>query len=556
MNPATVLARMVLQALAAAGVGHVVLAPGSRSAPLAYELAGQDRLSLLVRQDERVAGFTALGLGLAGRPAAVVTTSGTAVANLHPSVLEAHHAGVPLLLLTADRPVAARGTWANQTSDLQADLFGAAVRSRIDLMDTAATADPDRAWAGLVVALEHLRGRHGGERPGPVHLNLGFSEPLLPAGPVPAGRPRPVPLARPPAAEPALELPAGPRTVVVAGDRSGPAARELAEARGWPLLAEPSSGSRGGPNTVGGYRLLLPLPELGGRVQRVVAFGRPTLSRPVTALLGAPEVELVVITPYDGWPDPGRPARYARQVAPGPADRNGQWLAQWLRCGAAAQRAITGVLAGTAAPSGLEVAAATAAASAEGDALVVAASNAVRDLDLTAAGWPGQGPLVVANRGLSGIDGTLSTGCGVATAWPATTRVLLGDLAFLHDANALLAPPDPARPPLQVVVVNDDGGGIFSVLEHGGRAQESAAARAVFEQVFATPHGADLGALCAGYRVPHELVTDRRRLAQLLADPPPGTSVLEVRTDRQALRPLHARLQAAVLEAAEPALAG
>src|SRR4051794_16850968 len=176
------LARIVVEELIAAGIGHAVLCPGSRSAPLAYALAAAEpALALHVRHDERVAGFTALGVGLAGAVGcgAVVTTSGTAVANLHAVVLEAHHANRPLVVLTADRPVSLRGTWANQTSELQAGLFGDAVRARLDLADDDAAKDPDAARAAIAAVLAAAFGP-GGARPGPVHLDLGFADPLLP----------------------------------------------------------------------------------------------------------------------------------------------------------------------------------------------------------------------------------------------------------------------------------------------------------------------------------------------------------------------------------------
>src|SRR5947209_9410084 len=169
--PSTVLARLAVEAMRLGGVEHVVLCPGSRSAPLAYELALGGRLRLHVRIDERSAGFTALGAA-----GAVVTTSGTAVANLHPAVLEAHHANRPLVVITADRPPELRGTWANQTSELQAHMFGDALRARLDLSDTDAAKDPQTAIEALVAALAAARG----PRPGPVHLNLGFSDPLVP----------------------------------------------------------------------------------------------------------------------------------------------------------------------------------------------------------------------------------------------------------------------------------------------------------------------------------------------------------------------------------------
>ena len=300
--PAALLAREIVTELVRGGVGHVVLAPGSRSAPLAYALlSAHDAgwLRLHVRVDERIAGFVALGLARAeGAPVAVVTTSGTAVANLHPAVLEAAHSGVPLVVVSADRPHEMRRTGANQTTE-QVGIFAAAPRWAADL---PADTPPAAARQVVVRALAAATGARSGD-PGPVHLNLAFRDPLVPAapwepGPVPARRA--VVAAR--GAGTAAELPAGGRTVVVAGDGAGPDAARVAEVGGWPLLAEPTSGARTGPNVIAAYRLLLA--ELGRDVERVLVFGHPTLSRPVSALLARTDVDVVVVAPTGAvWPD-------------------------------------------------------------------------------------------------------------------------------------------------------------------------------------------------------------------------------------------------------------
>jgi 2-succinyl-5-enolpyruvyl-6-hydroxy-3-cyclohexene-1-carboxylate synthase len=551
VNPSTHLARLAVDALVRAGVTHVVLCPGSRSAPLAYQLQRRDGdgLCLHVRHDERVAGFTALGAGLDGGLGAVVTTSGTAVANLHPAVLEAHHARRPLIVVTADRPPELRGTWANQTTELQAGLFGGAVRARLDLADAAAVADPAAIRRSLAVTLAAACG----PLPGPVHLDLGFTDPLVPDDDEPPG-----PVIAPPdeaqAATPApARLPSGPRTVVVAGDGAAPGARELAAAAHWPLLAEPTSGAAG-PDAVAAYRLLLELPELGGQVERVVAFGRPTLSRPVTRLLSRPDVELVLVSSSGYWHQPGRAAR--RVGLPDPQDHRypaDDWSAAWSAASAAAAEALNAVLDEVApVPTGPAVARAVARAALPLDRLVVAASNPVRDLDLVGSALAA-GVRVFANRGLAGIDGTVSTATGLALAG-GPVRVLVGDLAFLHDLNGLLVPPGEARADVQVVVLNDDGGGIFGLLEHGERALHGPEQAAAFERIFGTPHGADLGALCAGYGVPHRRVTSMEQLGEALASRPDGVSVVEVAAARAGLRDLHARIRAAVAAAARAAL--
>jgi 2-succinyl-5-enolpyruvyl-6-hydroxy-3-cyclohexene-1-carboxylate synthase len=540
---------MTVEALRVAGVRHVVLCPGSRSAPLAYalEAAGGD-VDLRVRHDERVAGFTALGAG-----GAVVTTSGTAAANLHPAVLEAHHSRRPLVVVTADRQPELRGTWANQTTELQASLFGNAVRARLDLADAEADKDPDGALRALVDSVAAARALRG-----PVHLDLGFGDPLVPddgddewfTGRLEADAEAPPP--------PGSLEQDGRRTIVVAGDGAGPEAEAVARAGGWPLLAEPSSGVAGA-GAVAAYRLLLELPELGGQVERVVAYGRPTLSRPVTRLLSRPDVDLVVVSRDPAWPDPGRPARRVFGVDPAslaPAADDG-WARRWGLASSAARSALDDALREAVgdepqALPGPVVARAVAAAARPGEALVVAASNPIRDLDLVGHLLP-DGVRVLANRGLSGIDGTVSTASGVALDG-GFVRVLVGDVAFLHDVNALLVPPGEARPHLQVVVVNDDGGGIFSLLEQGERAMHGPADAAAFERLFGTPHGADLGALCRGYGVPHRLVETEDALHEVLTDPPAGTSVVEVRADRRRLRDLHDRLRSVVHGAARGAL--
>ncbi|WP_225752930.1 2-succinyl-5-enolpyruvyl-6-hydroxy-3-cyclohexene-1-carboxylic-acid synthase [Actinotalea sp. Marseille-Q4924] len=604
--PSVHAARVLLQALAALGLREVVLAPGSRSAPLAYAVAeaarrddrrdpGAPALDVHVRIDERDAGFLALGLArgaaLTGRPrpVAVVTTSGTAVANLHPAVLEAHHAGLPLLLLTADRPHELRGTGANQTTE-QVGLLEP-VRLTVDVPAPVGRPGEDRDLRHLAARVVATATGSRTQAPGPVHVNLAYRDPLVPAGlpwpePGPDGLTEvlrrgatasvdgagagpgagPGPRGGAPAVAPLVERGAAPRgiadgvpTVVVAGDGAGAVARQVAEANGWPLLAEPSSGARGGPCAVPVYRLLLAEPALGGAVRRVVVLGRPTLSRPVQALLGRPDVESLVVAPAGAdWVDAPRAAtQVATEVPPallsgtgaaGPAER--AWLAAWRDAGAAAARAVAATpLPDDAAVSGPTVARVVAASCADGDVLVVGSSNPVRDLDLV-ADWA-EPPLVVANRGLAGIDGTVSTAAGVALALDRPVRAYVGDLTFLHDVGGLLVGPLEREPDLQVVVANDDGGSIFATLEHGEPERAD-----VFERVFGTPHGADLGALCAGYGVAHERVTDPDALAAALGRPVRGRSVVEVAVDRSGRRAHAAAVGAAVAAAVRAVVSG
>ena len=530
MNPSTALATVVVDELVRSGVREAVLSPGSRNGPLSFALHDADaagRLRLHVRIDERTAGFLALGLAKASRrPVPVVTTSGTAAVNLHPAVVEADYSGVPLVAVTADRPAEMHGTGANQTID-QTRLFGGSVRYFCDLgVDTAPTV---REWRQ---AVNRACGSTGG---GPVHLNVAFREPLVPDGvqpvePLDADVDRVHTAAGRSGGYQALST--GPRTVVVAGDSCLPDARSLAAAGGWPLLAEPSSGHRAGPHAMATYRLWLD--RLADQVQRVVVAGRPTLSRPVTRLLARKDVEIIRL-----GADPQTPE------VTGP--REAGWLDRWLAVDDAVRRKIATVLA-DAWPSGPAVAGHLAAALPAEALLVAGSSSAVRDLDL-ADPWE-EPPLVLANRGASGIDGTVSTAVGAALAHQCDSArpayALLGDLTLLHDSTGLVIGPAEPRPDLTVVVVNDDGGGLFTLLEQGD-AQHAAA----FERVFGTPHGVDLQALCAAtstsYARAHTVADLRAALV-----PQAGIRVVEVRVDRSRTRVLHARLRAAVDAALDP----
>lgn len=552
-------ARRVTAALATAGITDVVLAPGSRSAPLAYalaEAAERGELRIHVRVDERVAGFTALGLALGSqRPAAVVTTSGTAVGELLPAVMEANHAAVPLVVLSADRPDELRGTGANQTTR-QAGLFGVHVRAAVDV---PAGTDPSPY---LARALAEARGVNGPA--GPVQVNLAFRDPLVPSMPSTdtdaevtseagvhaasgmtggdsAGPDRGTTTAAPPSG-------AGARTVVVAGDGAGELAAVFAQHLGLPLLAEPSSNARFGSSAIGAYRLLLE--GFSAQIERVVVFGRPTLSRPVAALLARTDIERALYVPEPpAWFEEGRrPERLIGTLdellafaGRGPDG----WLRQWREAGARAEAALQLLLDQEPALTGLHVADAVWENTA--DNLMLGSSNPIRDVDLMASGnWH---PLeVYANRGLSGIDGSISTAGGIALAAAIPTRLLVGDLTFLHDAGGLLLGPGEEEPDLQVVVLNDAGGGIFGLLEHGQPATLERYGTAV-ERLFGTPHSADLAALAAGYGVRHRLISTAAELDAALAEPVTGRSVLEVRTDRAGLRGFHARVKQAVLAA-------
>ena len=566
-NAATALARTVVDELVRGGVRHLVLSPGSRSAPLAlaaHDAAEAGLLTLHARLDERTAAFLALGITRTSRrPVPVLTTSGTAVANLHPAVVEAHHSGLPLVLLTADRPAHLRGTGANQTTQ-QPGLFAAAVRSGTDLpapVPGHREVEQAQGWRSSVARLLLVARGLATSAPGPVHLNLQLDSPLTPHEPdgwstAVEGRPqgRPWTDASRPSAPAPEPLPPVERTVVVAGDDAGPPARVLAERGGWPLLAEPSSGSRTGDNAVRTYRLLLDDPGLVGRIERVVVAGHPTLSRQVSRLLSRTDVEVVALTRADTgpgtWTDPGHQvSRVARALVPrdlepgssGAPSRvaggdSSAWLDEWRQRDAELAGRLDRLLDDWADLTPHHVAGEVAAALPGEGLLFVGSSNPVRDLDLMVPRYEvGHRRMVLANRGVSGIDGTLSSAIGAALGRAHSSRALalVGDVTFLHDLTGLAFGPQEARPDLTLVVVNDDGGSIFAVLEQGGSEQVRA-----FERLFATPHGADLAAVCSGLHVPHRRVVDRAGLRRALAEPAGGLEVVEAvvrRDDRRAL---------------------
>ncbi|WP_457951040.1 2-succinyl-5-enolpyruvyl-6-hydroxy-3-cyclohexene-1-carboxylic-acid synthase [Pseudarthrobacter sp. alpha12b] len=556
-------ARIAVDVLLDGGVRHVVVSPGSRSAPMAYALAeacAAGRVDLLVRIDERSAGFTALGLALStGSPAAVLTTSGTAVGNLMPAVMEANHAAVPLIVLSADRPDELRGTGANQTT-VQPDLFGEHVRFAADI---PAGSNPGRA---IRTGLSAATGAFPNLPPGPVQLNLAFRDPLVPSPneglPEVVERQRyrvgfePLVMNLPPAPD---DLPER-RTVVLAGHDAGPVAEAFARAHNLPLLAEPSSNSRFGPNAVGPYRLLLEHfgPGSAQPIERVVLFGRPTLSRPVAALLARADVESALYQPVPvAWYEPGRRTELPLENLADLADFAGRgsstWLDTWLLAGSAAQHALDQVVSADAAATGPSVASLVWRHS-RGQ-LLLGSSNGIRDVDL--AGLPAADPAatVYANRGLAGIDGTISTATGIALGGRQETTVFLGDVTFLHDAGGLLLGTGEEQPDLRIVVLNDSGGAIFGLLEHGG-VEEGGRYGDTVERLFGTPHSVDIAALAAAYGVGHSLVSTTAGLAEALAQPVQGRSIVEVRTDRRSLRQLHARIKEAVSAAVESVLAG
>ncbi len=520
----------IVAQLCAQGVVDAVLAPGSRSAPLALALARAEADGLLrlhVRFDERSAGFLALGLAKAsGRPVPVVTTSGTAVGNLLPAVMEAHHGGVPLLVVSADRPAALVGFGANQTTS-QATIFQGFVRWSARVSSAA----PAASWTAQAARACLLASGLGSRNPGPVQLNVELDQPLVgDEGPWPEVRA--VTQASPGSVEPVV-LPAGPRTLLVCGDASAEVGAQAAEAAGAgrvPLLAEPSSNTRSASLRSG--RLLLGS-ALADEAERVVVFGHPTLSRPVNRLLARDDVELIVVSAAPEWVDPGwRAARVVPAVRLEPADPG--WLGRWRAADAAVSAGVDALLGRQRVLTGPAVAAAVIAAVGDG-VLMLGNSQPIRDADLATL----TRARVFANRGLAGIDGTISTAVGVGLASGEPVTLLCGDLTFLHDGNGLAAGLGERRPDLRIVVADDDGGSIFATLEYGDDRYAGA-----FERVFGTPSGVDPVALAAAHGLPACRVRTAAELADALARPIEGLDVVVATVDRAGRRALNDALNA------------
>ena len=586
----------VLDSLIRTGMRHIVLSPGSRSAPLAYAVAAAETAGAIVahvRVDERTAGFTALGIAKAsGRPVGLVCTSGTALGEYVPAVMEAYHTGVPLAIISADRPEKLRGTGANQTT-FQHNLYGRFVRASADLTRYPEQSEGEqtqafkRCLAALTGRDAHNWSRASDEPLGPAHINLCLDSPLVPdeqtarilpqwaasltehtdyaaearqlvehlgtaphegpgtltaLSPIEAGWLVQHKTAQAEAAcgTPLPDTPQTPKTVVVAGDGAGPFAAEFASALNLPLFAEPSSGARGGRTSIPHYVELLGTDarsELGAQIERVVLFGHPTLSRPISALLGRESIPQAYYAPRKAsWYEPG--ARAAQEID-FPADAaifalkgaagSTEWLEQWTDAGNAQyaenQRRIAQYRSQSA-PHQAEHAdpadrtAGQALAhrlwvqcAADHHALGVGSSNLVRDLDRAAPALGEAGPArVYANRGLAGIDGTVATAIGISLAgyYPTGTgtvggaalpvRLLCGDLTFQHDVAALNLPVTELLPNLEVHVFDDSGGSIFSTLEHGELARQEQFSRTVdrFFTVRAAEN-TDLEAMAAGF---------------------------------------------------------
>lgn len=541
--PSVDTASAILESLDTLGVTHVLYCPGSRSAPFAYALeagafSGHARAVL----DERGAGFAAVGLARTGALPAVIVTSGTAVAELAPAVLEASHARLPLLLLTADRPAELRGVGASQATD-QSRLFGGHVRSQVDL-------EPQEASPSLVGQLTRSVAAACGAPtggPGPVQINVAFRDPLTPARPasdsgneaVAPFVPRPTRVLRAPATPERWEDVVGLATagLIVAGEGASPRAREWSEASGFPLLAEPASGAwRGGGVTP--FEQSLVASSLGREVDTVVVTGRPTLSRPIQALLARPDVCVTVVDPHTPWVDVSgnasvvvddlKPAREPIRAA------QAEWASRVRQAACDAGERIESLLAAGSGRTMLDLARAVAASTS--GPLVLGASNPVRAFDLAVPTLEGR--VVHSNRGQAGIDGTIATAVGICLGSgyagealaPARERVtaVMGDLTACHDASSL-ALAAAARAHLDIVVADDGGGGIFATLEHGRATSPEA-----YDRWFGLAQSVDYEALAAAYGVAFARADEPQELESLLAQPASGPRLIHAPIERAA----------------------
>ena len=562
-DPNTAFSRCLTDEWWRAGLVHAVLSPGSRSAPMALAFAEHPGVTLHVHIDERSASFFALGLAKAsGRPVALLCTSGTAAANFHPAVLEAHHASVPLLVCTADRPPELREVGAPQTVD-QARLFGGAAHWYAE-PETPAVGQPPSTWRSLAA---RAWAEAVGPQPGPVHLNLPWREPLVPdgddrpsfdVGGRPDGRPwmaveRGRRLDDEVVARLASRLAGTERGVLLAGFGAGlgPGGLDgLARATGWPILADPVSNLRAGPHAVSTYDALARVDPAAAALRPELVFrvGAPLTSKFAMSWLAS--TPTVVVDPRQSWADPDRAAdtivlgdaqplvdALAKRIDAPRTDTG--WWRQWESAERQARTVIDGVLDRWSTPFEGRVARDVMGALPEESAFVVASSMPVRDVESFAA--PRDGVTVFANRGVNGIDGFVSTALGVAAARPwSTTVALVGDLCFLHDTNGLSGA---ARRGVDTVfvVVDNNGGGVFSFLPQARLPEH-------FETLFGTPVDVDLTRLADAYDVPHTAVERADGLVSAVADAVAagGVRVVHVRTDRTDNVERHRRVAADV----------
>ena len=546
---AYLLLRAFCDELARCGMRHACTSPGSRCTPIVLSLVREPRIRCFSHIDERSAGFFALGAAKAsGRPVAVTCTSGTAAANLAPAVIEAHHAGVPLIVLTADRPPELREVGAGQTID-QLKLYGDAVKWFFEVGVHDAAAERVR-WMRALACRAYWTAF--GDRPGPVHLNFPLREPLVIEGPLPEdpvpgrgdGEPwvRRLPAVLTAAPGPGAH-PSGRIAVVAGAGTKDPLelASFCAQNR-IPLLADPLSGARRGPAAVAHYDLILRDPAFAEshRPQFLIRTGELPTSKPLRAWLASLDVAQIAVDPDGIWQDPDAVVGMRIGALPLPADfepLDAGWLASWRQADDVADDAITGALADELSEP---LAARELARALPPEAtLYLASSMPIRDAE---SFLPARAdtPRMLSNRGANGIDGTVSSAFGASAVSEDPVVLLAGDVALVHDIGGLLAA---RRLGLRVtiVVLNNDGGGIFNFLPVAGEGQ-------AFIEHVATPHGLDFSRAAAlygcGYERPATIAELSTALERALAAE--DTTIIEVRTDRERNLVLHRQVAEAV----------
>lgn len=577
-NANIALASAFVEELARGGLGLAVISPGSRSTPLALALWRQPEIEVQVIVDERSAGFFALGAAQASRePVALLCTSGTALVNYHPAVIEADESGIPLVVLSADRPPELRGIGAGQTID-QIKSFGSSVRWFCEV--GTHEADDSGLLHYRSVACRALAAARGETRPGPVHLNLPWREPLAPV-PVEGAVTATDPLAlegrqgRPLTAVTHIDLEPSPflldevaghignaiSGVIVAGRQLDPELREplahLARVSGFPILAEPTSQVRCGPHdrshVVAAYDLLLREQRFARSVvpDLILRFGAMPTSKPLRAWIEAGGADQIVIDPYGGWNEPTN--RAAAILRADPTELASGWAARveglegrepplperWLEAEAAAQAALDQALREEGTISEPALHRALGQAHRDGDLVYTSSSMPIRDQEAFLAATAAD-VYFLSNRGANGIDGLVSSGLGAAHASGRPTTIVTGDLGFLHDIGALAALRD-VPTPVRILIIDNGGGGIFHFLS-----QEELLDDEEFEALLGTPRRVDVARAAALFDLPYRRLEALEDLPEALAA---GTGLIEVKTDRRTNVESHRRLADAVRQA-------
>ena len=525
----TFLARSIVQSCLDSGAEQVVIAPGSRNAPLSWAFAQAEKAGLVkiqVRIDERDAGFLALGIAKATRkPVAVVVTSGSAVANLMPAVVEAFHSAVPVIVLSADRPASARGKSAPQTIN-QFGMFGTFVKSQLDVA------------AGNAVALDISKVIEStiSGRPGPVQVNVQFELPLMPDVKEMEWQPKAPSIksiSKTECIQKRIEVPA--RGIFIVGDNADAEAIEeinrVSQEIGWPILWEPTANAHMLKNSIS-HGVVLLQADITPKVDAVVTFGTVGLSRAILGLLKSVPIHIAIHSATAGpdLPDPVSSANEILECIPKLGTKiDPEWLQQWQTLDNEAANVVETALAANTltGPSAAQVVWSQAG---QGDQLFVAASWPVRHLEAYAA--TRSGLKVFGNRGANGIDGLISTATGVAIGTKKRTVLLMGDIAFLHDLGGLNLGEGQEQPNLTIVVLDNNGSGIFSQLEQGAAEYQEH-----YEKVFGTPHGKDLWVIAESLGIPAKQVTTKTELKFALEsfEKMPGIKVIVCLTgDRSA----------------------